>query len=321
MEEQRPVEQNENKKSGNNIHLLYLALIALLVGGLVFTSLKLKKSTETIIVTEKERDDVKSLKAELDQKYAAALQDIENFKAENAGLDSLLNVKEQELQAKKAKIEALLVQVANNKKDKEALAQAQMLIAEMENDKVTLQRTVDSLTTVAQQLTQDKANLTTQLTTTTQEKEDLNNQNEEMKDKIDKASILSTDNILATPIRTTKKGKEEEVKKAKDAQKLKLCFDMLQNKIAPKGPTEIAVRIISPDGSTIQIESLGSGTFTEATTGNTVPYTYTISPDFDNDTKQVCSYWNQNYNFGSGKYSIEVYQKGFLIGQSSFTMK
>ena len=320
MEDKSLTEQNE-KKPGNNIHLLYLALIALLVGGLVFTSLKLKKSTETIIVTEKERDDVKALKAELDLQYAAALQDIENFKAENAGLDSLLNVKEQELQAKKAKIEQLLAQVSANKKDKAALAEAQMLIAQMQNDKIALQRSVDSLMTENKQLYVDKENLNTQLTTTTQEKENLNTENTQMRERIDKASILSTSNIIATPIRTTKKGKEEEVKKAKDAQKLKLCFDLLQNKIAPKGPTEMAVRIISVDGSTIQIESLGSGTLTESTTGNTVPYTYTISPEYDNETKQVCSYWNQNYNFGSGKYSVEVYQKGFLIGQSSFTMK
>lgn len=314
-------EQNENKQSGNNIHLLYLALIALLIGGLVYTSMKLKKSTETIIVTEKERDDVKALKAELEQKYNAALLDIESYKGDNAVLDSLLVVKEKELQAKKAKIDALLAQVALNKQDKEALAKAQALIAELESDKIALQRSVDSLTTVNQQLTEDKANLTTQLTTTTQEKEQLNTENKQMKDKIDKASILSTTNIVATPIRTTKKGKEEEVKKAKDAQKLKLCFDLLENKIAPKGPTELAVRIISTDGSTIQIESLGSGTLTEATTGNSVPYTYTISPEFDNETKQVCSYWNQSYNFGPGQYSVEVYQKGFLIGQSSFLMK
>ena len=313
--------ENENKQSGNNIHLLYLALIALLIGGLVYTSMKLKKSTETIIVTEKERDDVKALKAELETKYNAALQDIENFKAENAGLDSLLTARENELKAKKAKIDALLAQVAQNKQDKEALAKAQALIAELENDKIALQRSVDSLTTVTKQLTVDKENLTTQLTTTTQEKEQLNTENKQMKDKIDKASILSTSDIVATPIRTTKKGKEEEVKKAKDAQKLKICFDLLENKIAPKGPTELAVRIISTDGSTIQIESLGSGTLIEATTGNSIPYTYTISPDFDNETKQVCSYWNQNYNFGPGKYSVEVYQKGFLIGQSSFEMK
>lgn len=142
-----------------------------------------------------------------------------------------------------------------------------------------------------------------------------------MKDRIDKASILSTANIQATPIRMTRKGKEDEVSKAKDAEKLRVCFDVLQNKIAPSGETKIEVRIISPDGSTIQLQNLGSGTFTEATTGNDIPFTYSISPDYQNETKTVCSYWAQSFKFASGKYSVEVYEKGFLIGQSSFSMK
>ena len=142
-----------------------------------------------------------------------------------------------------------------------------------------------------------------------------------MKDRIDKASILSTANIVSTPIRMTRKGKEDEVKKAKDAEKLRVCFDLLQNKIAPPGQIQIEVRIISPDGTTIQLQNLGSGTFKENTTGNEIPYTYTISPDYQNDNKTVCSYWAQTYKFAPGKYSVEVYEKGFLIGQSSFMMK
>ncbi len=47
----------------------------------------------------------------------------------------------------------------------------------------------------------------------------------------------------------------------------------------------------------------------------------TISPDYQNETKTVCSYWAQTFKFASGKYSVEVYEKGFLIGQSSFVMK
>ena len=39
----------EQKKENKSYHLLYIGLIALLLGGLVFTSLKLKKQKETIM--------------------------------------------------------------------------------------------------------------------------------------------------------------------------------------------------------------------------------------------------------------------------------
>lgn len=319
--------ENENGSSNSNsrLHAMYIVLIALLIGGLVYTNISLKKSKETIVVTEKQRDDVTTLKAELDKKYNESLQEIESYRAENAGLDSILTVKEQELTAKKAKIDALLGQVSSLKagdaSKTKLLADAQLLISQMENDKVRLQASIDSLVSVNKSLYQQRDSISGELSNTLQRKQELDEENQKMKDRIDKASILSTANIQSTPIRMTRKGKEDEVSKAKDAEKLRVCFDLIQNKIAPVGQTEIAVRIISPDGTTIQMASLGSGTFKEATTGNDIPFTYNITPDYQNETKTVCSYWAQTFKFAPGKYSVEIYEKGFLIGQSSFVMK
>ena len=317
--------ENENGNSNGRLHAIYIVLIALLIGGLVYTNVKLKKSKETIVVSEKQRDEVETLKTELDKKYAESLQEIESYRAENAGLDSLLTVKEQELSSKKAKIDALLTQISvlktGDASKSKLLEEAQALMKQMEDDKMRLQTTIDSLVTVNKILFQERDSISGELSSTLQKKQEVDAENKRMKDRIDKASILSTANIQATPIRMTRKGKEDEVSKAKDAEKLRVCFDVLQNKIAPSGETKIEVRIISPDGSTIQLQNLGSGTFTEATTGNDIPFTYSISPDYQNETKTVCSYWAQSFKFASGKYSVEVYEKGFLIGQSSFSMK
>ena len=316
--------QSENT-SNSKVHAMYIVLIALLIGGLVYTNVKLKKSKETIVVTEKQRDDVTALKAELDKKYGESLQEIESYRAENAGLDSLLSVRTQELTAKKAKIDALLSQIStlqsNDAAKSKLLAEAQALIKQMDEDKARLQTSIDSLMTVNKQLYQERDSVTGELVNTLAKKQEIEDENKKMKDRIDKASILSTANIQATPIRMTKKGKVDEVSKAKDAEKLRVCFDLLQNKIAPSGQTELAVRIVSPDGTTIQMSSLGSGTLQDATTGNDIPFTYSISPDYQNETKTVCSYWAQTFKFSPGKYSVEVYEKGFLIGQSSFMMK
>ncbi len=317
--------ENGAQNSNSKIHTLYILLIALLIGGLVYTNVKLKKSKETIVVTEKQRDDVSALKADLDKKYSESLQEIESYRAENAGLDSLLETKKQELAAKKAKIDALLGQISTLKSGDASkaklLADAQAMIAQMESDKSRLQASIDSLVTANKTLSESNEKISSQLSETQQKKQEVDAENQKMKDRIDKASILSTANIQSTPIRITKKGKENEVKKAKDAEKLRVCFDLIQNKIAPAGPTEIQVRIISPDGTTIQMQNLGSGILKEVTTGNDIPYTYTISPDFQSETKTVCSYWAQTFKFASGKYSVEVYEKGYLIGQSSFVMK
>lgn len=172
--------ENGTSNSNSKVHAMYIILIALLIGGLVYTNVKLKKSKETIVVTQKQSDDVSALKAELDKKYAESLQEIESYRAENAGLDSLLAVKEQELTAKKAKIDALLGQISGLKSGDAAksklLAEAQSLIAQLENDKAQLQASIDSLVTVNKALYLERDSLGSELSSTQQRKQELDDE-------------------------------------------------------------------------------------------------------------------------------------------------
>jgi hypothetical protein len=313
--------QNSNSK----IHALYIVLILLLLGGLVFTNLKLKKSKETIVVTSTEKDKIQEALNSLDKEYQKALDDLESYREENAGLDSVLTIREKDLLQKKNEIAKLIQSGKANQAD---LEKARMKNKQLNEERLVFQQKVDSLLVVSQQLSTDKQNLTIEkqdltvkLETEKVEKKQISEENTKLKSTVDKATILTTSNIRVTPLKSGKKGKEVEVSKAKDAETIKVCFDLGLNRVAPSGETEIAIRLIGPDGSTIQIDALGSGTLRDATTGNDIPYTYKIRPDYQNESKTVCSLWNQDFKFIPGKYSVEVYQKGYLIGQGSFSLK
>lgn len=314
-----------SQPSNSRIHALYIALILLLLGGLVFTNLKLKKSKEVIVVTNTELDKTEQLYADLEKEYQKALEDLEIFREEKAGLDSILSVREKELQAKKQQIAQLIQSGKNNQAD---LEKARAMIKQLNAERIMFQSRIDSLLQANQTLTMEKENLMAEktelqeeLVTVKIEKEQVSNENQKLKSTVDKAKILTTSNIQVIPLKSGKKGKETEVKKAKDTEILKVCFDLMPNRVAPAGETELAIRLIGPDGATIQIDALGSGVLKEATTGNNVPYTYVIRPDYQNETKTVCSMWNQSFSFYPGKYSVEVYQKGWLIGQGNFSLK
>lgn len=313
--------QNSNSK----IHALYIALILLLLGGLVFTNLKLQKSKEVIIVTNTQLDKSEQLYADLDKEYQKALDDLDMYREEKAGLDSVLTIRQKELEAKKNQIAQLIKSGKNSQAD---LEKARALIKQLNDERLMFQGKIDSLLQVNQTLVTEKetlivekSELSDELSNVRTEKEMVTTENQKLKSTVDKAKILSTANIKVIPIKGAKKGKEVEVKKAKDTETLKVCFDLLPNRVAPSGETEMAVRIVGPDGVTIQIDALGSGTLKDATTGNNIPYTYVIRPDYQNETKTVCSMWNQSFSFYAGKYSVEVYQKGLLIGQGTFTLK
>ena len=313
--------QNSNSK----IHALYIVLILLLLGGLVFTNLKLKKSKETILVTSGELDNSERLRNDLEKEYQKALDDLDLIRQEKTGLDSVLTERERELEMKKKQIAELIKSGQTNKAD---LEKARAMIKQLSQERTDFQARIDSLTTLNEQLNLDNQNLTNERNTLVEtvntvrgEKAKTDDENSKLKNTVDKAKILTTTNIKVTPIKSGRKDKEVEVKKAKDAQSLKICFDLLVNRVAPAGETEMAIRIIAPNGSTVQIDALGSGNLTEYTTGNSIPYTYLIRPDYQNEAKTVCSIWNQTFNFTPGNYSVEIYQKGWLIGQGSFSLK
>jgi hypothetical protein len=314
-----------SQQSNSKIHALYIALILLLLGGLVFTNLKLKKSKEVIVVTNTQLDKSEQLYADLDKEYQKALEDLEIYREEKAGLDSILTIREKDLNAKKQQIAQLIQSGKNNQAD---LEKARKLIQQLNAERLSFQNKIDSLLQVNQTLTIEKENLIVEkstlneeLVTVRSEKEQVSTENQKLKSTVDKAKILTTNNIKVIALKGGKKGKETEVKKAKDTETLKVCFDLLPNRVAPAGETEMAIRLVGPDGVTIQIDALGSGVLKEATTGNNVPYTYVIRPDYQNETKTVCSMWNQSFSFYPGKYSVEVYQKGLLIGQGNFSLK
>lgn len=296
----------------------------MLLGGLIFTNVKLKKNTETIRVTASELDSSEALREELENEYQQAINDLESIRAEKLGVDSLLNEREKELIAKKNQIAQL---IKSGKNDKASLEKARAMIKDLNKERIIFQAKIDSLTTLNEHLNienialaTERDELTETITQVESIKEEVEKENMKLKLTVDKAKILTTSNINVTPIRT-RNDKEREVKRAKQADALKLCFDLLANRVAPEGNVELTIRMINPNGETIQIEELGSGRFIEATTGNYVPYTYIIKPTYHNKTKTVCSIWNQSYDFGSGKYSVEVYQEGLLIGQESFELR
>lgn len=313
-----------SNSSNSKTHALYIILILMLLGGLIFTNVKLKKNTEIIRVTASELDSSETLREELENEYQQAINDLENIRAEKMGVDSLLNERQKELIAKKSQIAELIRTGQNNKAD---LDKARAMIKEFNRERLVFQAKIDSLSTLNEHLNienvalaSERDELTETITQVESKKEEVEKENTKLKSTVDKAKILSTSNISVTPIKT-KSNKEREVKRAKQADALKLCFDLLANRVASDGDVELTVRMINPNGETIQIDELGSGKFTEATTGNYVPYTYVIKPSYHNKTKTVCSIWNQTYDFASGNYSVEVYQQGLLIGQESFSLK
>ncbi len=152
------------------------------------------------------------------------------------------------------------------------------------------------------------------------EKEVVEEQNAEMKRKLEIAGAMKTDNISASAVRYKRNGKELESKAAKKTDKIKVCFDVKKNALAPKGNKEILLRILNPGGNTIYNESLGSGIAKLADEDKEIKYTTKATIRYKGKEESYCMYW-ESPAYDAGKYRAELYSNGVITGSSQFDLK
>jgi hypothetical protein len=138
---------------------------------------------------------------------------------------------------------------------------------------------------------------------------------------IDVATTLHASNFTILGINETGGGKEKKTSTAKKVDKLRISFDIDENRVAQSGLKNIFVCITGPDGKPLAAETLGSGKFSTRD-GVQKQYTQKIDINYTQGQRQTVSIdWKQNANFEKGDYKIEVYNNGFKIGEGISNLK
>jgi hypothetical protein len=139
---------------------------------------------------------------------------------------------------------------------------------------------------------------------------------------IDKASLLTTMNVKATAVIISRNGnKEKETTKAKKADKIKVSFDVAENKITKSGPKTIYVLVYTPDGKELCRSFDNDHKF--VSDGSTHYYAGKQNITYQNQAMSVLVYClkaKDDDELVPGKYIIEVTADKTLIGQTSVTL-
>ncbi len=140
-----------------------------------------------------------------------------------------------------------------------------------------------------------------------------------LEEKVSFASRLKAQNIKIYAV--NKRGKEREgpVLRSRQIEKLKVTFSLAENNVAPIEGKEIVIRVIDQDGKVIFDVAKGSGTFMY----NGKEEFFTAKQDilFDNSKQNLTYFYEKSSEFSSGKYTMEAYTDGYLLGLKSFTVK
>lgn len=300
---------NENKNNKGVLILLVLSLLGNAILGYLFFTTNQEKQ---IITIEKEKtsaelDSIIDIRVALETELTATKADLDKFKGYSAELDSLLSAAREELAIKEKRIAAL-------SRDNKKLKELQKELEELKRMRDALLEQVDRL--VQENNLLKKENQEYQATIS-----DLKIVKSDLEKKVESGSVLTANNVVVIGYKEKGSGKKSPTVIAKKTDLVDVCFDLVQNRIAPPGNKEVYVRIISPEGSTLAVQSLGSGTFKDKESGQENLYTAKKTVAYDGTTKNHCITWRPNMPFASGKYKAEVYVDGYLAGAGGLILK
>ena len=141
--------------------------------------------------------------------------------------------------------------------------------------------------------------------------------------KTEIGSVIKVTNISTVGYAVSEKGKEKEKTQAKNIDRLKWCFEALENRVTDGGSETFYIRVIDPTGVAIGTTAGGGGVL-KLNDGKEVQYTTIKTMDFKGDpTRDVCITWDSkgNAQLVKGEYTFEIYNKGYLAGRTVFPLK
>lgn len=286
-----------------------------------------------------ELEEAEQLKVELEKEYYDALAQLEAMRGQAENLNALIDEQKAELTAQKEKIDRMIAQGQSSKNE---LASARAEIAQM---KVSLDNYLVEINTLKEenmmladanmQLTEDKRMLTDEVdkertmnnelltakAALVSEKESLESEKSALSKKVNVASVIKVTNVTAEGWKNKQSGKPKKKNYANNVDYLKICFTATENEITDAGLEQFYIRIINPVGETLAVEDMGSGITTDSKTGEEIRFTQVKELDYNNEEMQACFHWQPNTPFTKGTYDIEVYNKGYLAGNGSVTLK
>jgi hypothetical protein len=297
-----PQADMQEQKPGSNHGLSILLFIIILILGAVIVyfvselNKKKQESAETQQILE-------SQKQSLSNELKGLIVTYDSLKSNNDSINHLMS-------AQQDKIKRLLNMQASNV---EIIKKYQKELGTLREVLKSYIAQVDSLNTRNQQLISENVEVKTHLEQARSENIKVNKEKSELSTQVQKASVITTSNILITPL--NKRGKEET--KVSKILKIKVCFTLRENAIAKAGTKDVYIRITSPDGAVIAYSETDLFTFQD----QQIVYSAKRQVDYENKDIDACIFWDNSNKLVVGDYTVDIFTDGNLIGTSKFSLK
>lgn len=140
----------------------------------------------------------------------------------------------------------------------------------------------------------------------------------ELQTQISLAAKLRAENVKLFNI--NKRGKEREGDfRSRQAQKVKVTFNLADNDVAPVAGHQIMIQVIDPSGNVIFDVARGSGSF--QVDGKEQFFTQMQEIVFDNSKQALSFVYDKGSEFAKGDHKIIILADTYEIGQMTFNVR
>ncbi|MDE6611000.1 MAG: hypothetical protein K2K22_00395, partial [Muribaculaceae bacterium] len=303
---------NPDKK--NIIIIVATAILALLAGWLVFSTVKANKRAAAASA-RLEQFELDRAQADLEREYQDLNDEFAQFENSRKYIkdDSIKRELNDKYEAARLQVEKLQQELASQKhKSAAEIAKLRSEIDTLRNLLRHYVEEIDRLNKENEALRSENKEIKERNTRLSNQVSETTRRNEALSERMTLAEKLNVTGLSLMPL--NKKGKKE--KKVAKAVQLAATFTIPQNNSTPVGEKTIYMRIVSPSG-----QLLGNGG-TFAFEGGNVGYTAKKSIEYaGEEIGGITIYYDVNTPLIAGDYTVELFADNFRLTSRSFTLQ
>lgn len=275
-----------------------LALVCLVLG------LKLYQSQQTVVAVETANEDLTLERDQVLFELDKLSFSYDTLSTENALM--LAQIAEQKIQ-----IDKLKTQVKNgNWSLSRAKKEAETLRDIMKGYVVT----IDSLNQLNLALLDENDQMRARVEEIQERNADLVERQQNMEEMITAGQTLQAAEIAATGIRVLTNGRQRESDRAARTDMIKVCFTLLENRIATTGSKTLHLQVVNGNNQVL----MGEQSDLSSLTGNPISATRTI--DYNGERIEACIFFIPTTELAPGLYSINIIEGDLVIGEAQLIL-
>lgn len=178
--------------------------------------------------------------------------------------------------------------------------------------------TIDSLNTLNINLSNSLTEKTNIITKVSTQNTVFKKQNKDLRKKVALGAVLQANNITVSAIRIRNSGSQGETTRAAKTNMVKACFSLLENKLSKAGDKDVYIRVIDQSNQTLVSEK---PIIINDSNGENIRLSSKRTINYQNESMDICIYHEIVGALIAGNFKVEIYNDGFLIGESSFALR